>query len=670
MDNSGESRRFRDRADAGRRLAEKLTKYAGRSDVIVLGLPRGGVPVAYEVAARLKAPLDVFLVRKLGVPGHPELAMGAIAAGGIEVRSSRLIRDLRIPAALVEQVAARERLELDRRDALYRGNRHPATLRDRTAILVDDGLATGSTMQAAILALRQHAPARIVVAVPVGAVESCAEVGRIADQVVCVSTPEPFQAVGLWYEDFSQTTDAEVTQLLAASAALPGAPSGGGGNDPAAAVRERARPLRGDPGQYDELLNGIGDARIVLLGEATHGTHEFYRERGFITRRLIVEKGFTAVAVEADWPDAYRINRYVRGAAADEEAVQALADFGRFPTWMWRNADVLDFIGWLRTHNDALRAEKRAGFYGLDLYSLRASMDAVLRYLDKVDPDAARRARQRYACFDQFGEGMQEYGYAASFGLHASCEREVLSQLLELHRQRAEYASRDGRVAADEFFFAEQNARLVKNAEEYYRAMFTGRAESWNLRDRHMVDTLRNLVAFLDRTQPGARVVVWAHNSHLGDARATEMRERGEINVGQLVRQVYGASAVLVGFTTFSGTVTAASEWDGPAHRKQVRPALAGSYERILHDSQIPRLLLPLRTDLALASALSAPHLERAIGVLYLPETERGSHYFHARLADQFDYLLHFDETRAVEPLERSALWDAGELAETFPSGL
>lgn len=676
--------RYRNRTDAGRQLAARLAEYGGRSDVVVLALPRGGLPVAHEVATQLKAPLDVFLVRKLGVPGHPELAMGAIAAGGIEVLNTDLIHDLGIPHALVQQVAVRERLELERRDVLYRGGRRPAAVRDRTVILVDDGLATGSTMQAAIVALRRHAPARIVIAVPVGARETCEQLRRIADDVVCVSTPEPFNAVGLWYEEFSQTTDEEVRRLLvaappsgapSAAAALGTPPSGADRKasrkvDALAIVRDRARPLSGDPSQYDALLEGIGDARVVLLGEATHGTHEFYRERAFITRRLIAEKGFAAVAVEADWPDAYRVNRYVRGMSADEEAVQALADFGRFPTWMWRNADVLDFVGWLRTHNDTQPADKRAGFYGLDLYSLRASMQAVLAYLDKVDPEAAGRARRRYACFDRFGKEMQEYAYAASYGLHPSCEREVLTQLLELHRQRAEYASRDGRVAPDEFFYAEQNARLVRNAEEYYRTMFGGRAESWNLRDRHMVDTLQELLRFLARTRPGARVVVWAHNSHLGDARATEMGEQGELNVGQLVRKEYGASAVLVGFTTYTGTVTAASEWDGPAHRKHVRPALAGSYERLFHDVHIPRFLLPLRSDLDLASALAAPRLERAIGVLYLPESERTSHYFHARLPEQFDYVLHFDETRAVEPLERNALWEAGEVAETFPSGL
>jgi erythromycin esterase-like protein len=387
---------------------------------------------------------------------------------------------------------------------------------------------------------------------------------------------------------------------------------------------------------------------------------------------LIAEKGFTAVAVEADWPDAYRVNRFVRGVDADEDAVDALADFRRFPTWMWRNADVLDFVGWLRTHNDRQRPESRAGFYGLDLYSLQASMDAVLTYLRKVDPDAAARARARYACFDRFGGEWQSYGYASTVGLTPSCEREVLSQLVELRRQAAEYARRDGRVAQDEYFAAEQNARLVRSAEEYYRTMIGGRVESWNLRDRHMASTLNELMKFLTSLTPDRppRVVVWAHNSHLGDARATEMGESGELNVGQLVRESFGADAVLVGLTTHTGTVTAADDWDGPAHRKQVRPSLAGSYERLLHDAGLPRLLLPLRTDLELAAVMSPRRLERAIGVIYRPETERRSHYFHARLADQFDAVLHIDETRAVEPLERTALWVDGEPAETFPTGL
>lgn len=679
--------RFHDRLDAGRQLGERLSRYAGRTDLLVLALPRGGVPVAHEVAVALGAPLDVCLVRKLGVPGQDELAMGAVAAGGIEVLHHDLIRDLGVPAALVQQVAVRERLELERRDRLYRGGRAATSVKHRTVIVVDDGLATGATMQAAVTALRQQGPDRLIVAVPVGARESCDYLRRFADDVVCLSTPERFEAVGMWYEDFSQTTDQEVRALLASAEARP-AHAGKAGeilrpNDadpkkrsappsaaPVDAVRLRVCELNGHPGQYDRLIDEIGDARLVLLGEATHGTHEFYRERAFITRRLITEKHFAAVAVEADWPDAYRINRFVRGVGGDESTVDALADFGRFPTWMWRNADVLDFVGWLRTHNDARPPEDRAGFYGLDLYSLRASMDAVLGYLDKVDPEGAARARRRYGCFDQFGGEMQGYGYAASLGLHPSCERDVVAQLLDLHRRRAEYASRDGRLAADEFFYAEQNARLVRNGEAYYRAMFGRRSDSWNLRDHHMVDTLSELLQHLERDRPGARVVVWAHNSHLGDASATDMAGSGEVNVGQLARAHFGADVVLVGFTTFCGTVTAAEEWDGPAHRRQVRPGIAGSYERLFHEVGIPRYLVPMRTDRELASVLELPRLERAIGVLYLPETERQSHYFHARLASQFDYVLHFDETRAVEPLEKVALWEAGEAAETYPSGL
>jgi erythromycin esterase-like protein len=364
------------------------------------------------------------------------------------------------------------------------------------------------------------------------------------------------------------------------------------------------------------------------------------------------------------------VNRYVRGVGSDQDARSALGDFGRFPTWMWRNMEVLEFLGWLRAYNDTQPIELRAGFYGLDLYSLRASMEAVLGYLDRVDPEAARSARIRYGCFDRFADEMQDYGYAASTGFHPTCEGEVLQQLLDLHRKRAEYASRDGRVAHDEFFHAEQNARLVKNAEEYYRTMFAGRVASWNLRDRHMTDTLRELLRFLNGTRGSNRLVVWAHNSHLGDARATEMGDGGELNVGQLVREELGAAAVLVGFTTATGTVTAATEWDGPAQRRHVRAPLAGSYEKWFHDTGIARFLLPLRTDLDLASALRGPRLERAIGVLYVPESERRSHYFHARLSEQFDYLLHFDMTAAVEPLEPTAMWETGEIAETFPSGL
>jgi erythromycin esterase-like protein len=442
-------------------------------------------------------------------------------------------------------------------------------------------------------------------------------------------------------------------------------------HDIIAAVRPTVMELTGDPGEFDGLLSLIGDARFVLLGEASHGTHEFYRQRAEITRRLIAEKGFNAVAVEADWPDAYRVNRFVRALSDDSDPPSALSDFKRFPTWMWRNADVVEFIGWLREHNDRFPAdERKVGFYGVDLYSLFTSIEMVITYLDKVDPAAARRARERYGCFDHFGDDSQAYGYATSFGAAPPCEDEVLAQLLDFRRKAAEYASRDGRIPPDEAFFAEQNARLVANAERYYRSMFGGRASSWNLRDTHMADTIDALAQHLQRRSGASKIVVWEHNSHLGDARATEMSRSGEINVGQLVRERHGDAARLIGFSTFTGTVTAANDWDGPAERKRVREGLPGSYEKLFHDFGVPNFYLPLRGNRA-ASALEEPRLQRAIGVIYHPQTERMSHYFFSSLPRQFDALLHYDVTEALVPLERWPLEEEGhEAPETYPSAL
>jgi len=438
-----------------------------------------------------------------------------------------------------------------------------------------------------------------------------------------------------------------------------------------APLRGIARPLDGDASDFDSLLRRIGEAHFVLIGEASHGTHEFYRVRAEITKRLIREKGFTAVAVEADWPDAFRVNRFVRGRAGDEDATEALGGFRRFPQWMWRNADVLDFVGWLRAYNDALERDQRpVGFYGLDLYSLHASIEAVLSYLRVVDPEAARRARSRYACFDHFGSDLHGYGAATRFGLTPSCEREVVAQLVELQRAAGEYVKRDGRVDPDALFYAEQNARVVRNAEAYYRAAVSGGVDSWNLRDKHMASTLLRLTSHLSREGETARVVVWAHNSHLGDAAWTELGARGELNVGQLLREQYPHDSVLIGFTTHTGTVTAASDWDSPAERKRVRPALEGSYERLFHDAELHDSLFIFHHQHDLAWTLDEPRLERAIGVIYRPETERASHYYNASLSRQFDAVLHYDVTRAVEPLERSAQWNRGEFPETFPSAL
>ncbi|MFL5954293.1 MAG: erythromycin esterase family protein [Gaiellaceae bacterium] len=406
--------------------------------------------------------------------------------------------------------------------------------------------------------------------------------------------------------------------------------------------------LHGRPDDYDPLLDRARDAQFVLVGEASHGTREFYRQRAEITKRLIVEAGHAAVAVEADWPDAYRVNRYVRGESGDETPEEALGNFTRFPTWMWRNTEVVDFVAWLREWNDAHDA--KVGFYGLDLYSLHTSMTEVIRYLDEIDPEAAIRARRRYACFDQFGLDPQVYAYETAVGGAEACERQAVQQLVDL---------RTLAVDGEDRFYAEQNAQLVVDAEEYYRAMFRGGVESWNLRDRHMVDTLERLAQHLG----DARISVWAHNSHVGDARATQLGEMGEWNVGQLVRERY-PDVHIVGFSTYEGTVTASSDWGSAAERKRVRRALPGSWEELLHETG-------LRCFLVETAELPGRMLERAIGVIYRPQTERMSHYFDARPSAQFDSLIHLDVTTALEPLEPGAAWHAGrDLAETFPFGV
>jgi erythromycin esterase-like protein len=433
-------------------------------------------------------------------------------------------------------------------------------------------------------------------------------------------------------------------------------------------VRTAAIPLKDEDSDYDALIESIGAARFVLLGEATHGTHEFYRARATLTRRLIAEQGFTAVAVEADWPDALRLNQYIQGEETDAKAMDAFDDFQRFPRWMWRNAEVLELVEWLREHNAAQGpAGVQAGFYGLDLYSLHASMREVVRYLETRDPEAAEQARARYACFDRFGSEPQAYGHATAYGFEDPCEAEVIQQLIELRQREVEHGTRE----QDALFYAQQNARLAIDAEAYYRAMYAGRNESWNLRDTHMADTADALSEYLSRRHgKQARLVIWAHNSHLGDARATQMGDQGELNLGQLLRERHGRETFNVGFTTYSGTVIAAREWDEPGRKRRVRPALPGSYEALLHEVGLPGFLLRME-DLGEAGAgLRERRLERAIGVIYAPHSERHSHYFYADLPAQFDAVLHYDLTSAVRPLDADAGHEEEDAADTWPFGI
>jgi len=423
-------------------------------------------------------------------------------------------------------------------------------------------------------------------------------------------------------------------------------------------IARHALPFRELDLDLESLLERVGESAVVLLGEATHGTSEFYRARARITRALIERKGFDAVALEADWPDAARIDRWVRDLPSGPSDWRA---FARFPAWMWRNEEFREFVDWLREHNAALDPAQRVGIFGLDLYSLYTSMDAVLEYLGGLDQEAAEVARLRYLCLEPWERDPAAYGRAALTHSYRECEAKVLATLTDLLKSRLRYLEQDGQ----RFFDAAQNARLVRNAERYYRELYYGSQQTWNLRDSHMFETLQSIRAHCGQ---GSRVVVWEHNSHVGDARATEMSARGEHNLGQLCRQEFADGAYLIGFGTDRGTVAAATNWDGPVEIKDIRPARSNSYEGVCVDSGLDRFALPLRHAVPeMSRALAEPRLERAIGVIYRPESELASHYFQAVLPEQFDEWIFLSRTRAVRPLEVADLRGVPDL---YPFGL
>ena len=416
--------------------------------------------------------------------------------------------------------------------------------------------------------------------------------------------------------------------------------------DAVALVRAAAQPLTGGAHDYDALLAAVGAARIVMLGEATHGSREFYRERARITRRLIAEKGFHAVVFEAPWQPMRRLDAYVRGAGGDAAAAAALADVVRFPRWMWRNEEVRDFAAWLRGYN------RRAGaaavrVYGMDLYSVPESAQAVAAYLASSAPPEAAAARRDYRCFDDYLAEPQDYGHAVVVLGRSGCGAGVRRQLALMQ------TSVDLAGTPDEALFeAWQSAHTVAAGEDYYRAMYRQEIPSWNVRERHMADTLDRLLAWLSSASGSeAKLVVWAHNIHQGDARATDQAAAGEFSLGQAMRERHDGRVVLVGFTTHSGRVRAASGWGRRDRVKRLRPALAGSWTALLHASGLPAFLLIFAGNPPLAAALAENRPERAVGVTYLPHDERASHYFHMRLSQQFDAVIHLDVTSAVAPL-------------------
>jgi erythromycin esterase-like protein len=428
------------------------------------------------------------------------------------------------------------------------------------------------------------------------------------------------------------------------------------------ALRLAAKPLS-TPDDLDPLLDQVGEARFVLLGEASHGTSDFYRWRAELSKRLIQEHGFNFIAVEGDWPDCYRVNRYIRGLpGGGASAREVLHAFERWPTWMWANEEIVELAEWLRAWNTRRAPEAQVGFYGLDVYSLWDSMRVVTEYLERIDPSLAQEARLAYRCFEPYAEDVQEYARATAI-VPTSCEDEAVG-VLRTMRSNAPAFREDGREG---YFDAEQNALVARNAEVYYRTMVRGGPGSWNVRDMHMVETLERL---MEHQGPEARGIVWEHNTHIGDARFTDMARAGMFNVGQLVRQAHDRDGVvLVGFATHRGTVIAAEEWGAPMERMRVPSARRGSIEDALHDG-IGRdaLLIFDGTQDGGIVGLDEPMGHRAIGVVYDPTREQWGNYVPTIVPRRYDAMVYVDESRAVNPLHMPVRVD-GELPETYPTG-
>ena len=653
---------FKDRRQAGVKLAEKLKLSDSEiSNAILIALPRGGVAVGVEVANALQIPMDVLIVRKVGHPLYSEYGIGAVTEDEFSFLDPEALGVDKIPEEIIAELFAQEKKEVARRRLKYRNDRPLVDLKNKVVIIVDDGLATGVTARLAARFAKFKEAQKVILAIPV-CLGSADSLRQDFDDVVCISESSNFNSVGQFFRQFDQVSDEEVIHLLAdAQKQLTGAIQ-----PPEVpltieqVVLKNAVPLR-TRFDFKLLTEKLKNAKIVMLGESSHGTQEFYEWRRLISQELISQHGFNFIAVEGDWPACSKVNDFIKSKEKTQDVHQVFKNFERWPTWMWANTDSVKLAEWLKKFNEKKPAKTQAGFYGLDVYSFFESIDEVIKNLHKIDPVAAKQAKHHYACLDRFER--DERTYAKS--LHqfpegcASQVVEALQDLLKLKLSRAD---------ASDLFEAQQNARVVKNAEHYYSALVHGNEDSWNVRDHHMMETLDVL---LKRHGPEAKAIVWAHNTHIGDYRATNMVDYGQVNIGGLAREEWGESQVaLLGFGTYSGEVVASRSWDGQVEVMPVPPGRVDTYEDVFHKVALGlnsnSFFLWLKDDLK-NSELKKMRGHRAIGVVYQPNSDRNGNYVPTSLSQRYDGFVFVDQTHALTPLKQK--FSKNEIPETWPRG-
>lgn len=647
---------FENRKEAGILLSAHLSLLSKKEqeNAIILALPRGGVPVAYEISQKTRIPFDVLIVRKIGHPLQPEYGIGAITEDGFYWMDPEAVGLSEVTKNQIDQVIKNEKKEIKRRVDIYRSGRTLPALDGKTVILVDDGLATGVTARVGAQFAKAKGAAKVILAIPVCSERTAERLRNQVDQVICLNEPNLFFGVGQFYRDFTQLSDEDVLKFL---------PSSQKSASMADIIAEDAKPLK-NRNDLTSLIEKLSESKIVMLGESSHGTQEFYEWRRLISQELISRHGFNFIAVEGDWPPSAELNRFIHFKKKNETARMALRHFQRWPTWMWANTEIMELAQWMKKYNEEKTKTEKASFFGLDVYSLFESIDEVLKVLQKIDPVLARQAQIQYECFDLFQRDEKAYArYLSHFP--EGCENEVLNVLNNLLKTRLG----EIQTQTEDLFDAQQNARIVKNAENYYRAMIHGDENSWNIRDRHMIETLEIL---LQKFGPKSKAIVWAHNTHIGDYRATNMVHEGQINIGGLAREKWGDDKVsLVGFGTYQGEVIASHAWDGPIETMTVPPGKADSYEHHFHQASAQlkqnSFYLWLKGESKL-NDLKQVLGHRAIGVVYHPAYERFGNYVPTSLSNRYDGFIFIDKTKALTPLAQKFIRE--EIPETWPTGV